>query len=142
MSDEEKKNEKPEPKFKACDCGDKQGFFLQGVTSVEDPDERCKGVGDDEIEIEIAYRISEKGKITSRVKIPAFMMNIAGKIAATMAKNLDQHIDSIIEKSKAFDEGFKAGQEAAHKPAADGEAEATPTPEAKPEAGTEAPAAE
>lgn len=143
MSDEENKNEeKPQPGFKTYNCGDKTGVFLNGVTSVEDPDERCKNVGDDEIEIEVVYRLSPKGKIATRAKIPAFLLSIAGKIAGTMAKEMSNHLDQVCEKSRAYDEGFKAGQEAAHKPAADGEAEATPSPAATPEAGTEAPAAE
>ncbi len=143
MSDEEKKNEeKPQPKFKVCDCGEKTGVFLNGVTSVEDPDERCKDIGENEIEIEIVYRISSKGKIASRAKVPAFLIPIAGRIAGTMAKELDKHIDRIVEESKAYDKGFKAGQEAANKPSADGESEATPSPSETPEAGTEVPAAE
>ena len=142
MSDEEKKNEKPESSFKVLECGDRTGVFLNGVTSVEDPDERCKDIGENEIEIEIVYRISKNGKVASRAKVPAFLIPIAGRIAGTMAKELDKHIDRIIEERKAYDEGFKAGKEAAHKPAADGEAEATPTPTETPDAGTEAPAAE
>lgn len=143
MSDEEKKNEeKPQPGFEVRDCGKKTGVSLNGVTSVEDPDERCKQVGDDEIEIEVVYRLSPKGKIVTRAKIPGFLVPIAGRIAGVMAKKLDEHLDQIIEERKAYDKGFKAGQEAAHKPATDGEAEATPTPVEKPEAGTEVPAAE
>ena len=142
MSDEEKKNEKPQPSFKVRECGDRTGVFLNGVTSVEDPDERCKDIGENEIEIEVAYRLSAKGKVVTRTKIPGFLVPIAGEIAGTIAKELDKHLDQMCERSKAFDEGFKAGQEAAHKPAADGEAEATPTPTETPDAGTEAPAAE
>lgn len=144
MNDEEKKNEneKPEPGFKVRECGDRTGVFLNGVTSVEDPDERCKDIGENEIEIEIVYRISKNGKIASRAKVPAFLIPIAGRIAGTMAKELDKHIDRVIEERKAYDKGFKAGQEAANKPATDGEAEATPTPTETPDAGTEAPAAE
>ena len=143
MSDEENKNEeKPQPGFKTYNCGDKTGVFLNGVTSVEDPDERCKDIGENEIEIEVAYRLSAKGKVVTRTKIPGFLVPIAGEIAGTIAKELDKHLDQMCERSKAFDEGFKAGQEAAHKPAADGEAEATPSPAATPDAGTEAPAAE
>ena len=143
MSDEENKNEeKPQPGFKTYNCGDKTGVFLNGVTSVEDPDERCKQVGDDEIEIEVVYRLSPKGKIVTRAKIPVFLTPIAGRIAGAMAKEMSEHLDQMCEKSKAYDEGFKAGQEAANKPAADGEAEATPSPSETPEAGTEVPAAE
>ena len=146
MSEENKENENAKPDkgwriFNDTATPDRPAavmaeVMLNGVIEFEDADERCKKLEEGEFEIEVSYRIPV-GKISTKAKMPAFLIGVAGKIAGRMARELDSRTDRKVKELAAFDAGYEAAKkDAAQKPATGGQQEATPSPSAQPEAST------